>query len=92
MPWPILTKESKMPVISWKKDEFNTNAEVALNQGAGNRARGKVTTPASQGIASLTPVRREKVLAVRQQLAQGTYDLDERLNAVVDRLLSDLTA
>jgi hypothetical protein len=95
MPSPILTKELKMPVVSPKEDELNAiaeNAEVALNQGDGNRARGEITAPALQGIASLPPGRREKVLAVREQLAEGTYDLDERLGAAVDRLLTDLTA
>ena len=89
---PILTKESKM-LISRKKDELNAIAEytgVALDQGGGNTGRGETTAPALQGIASLQPVRKEKVLAVRQQLAEGTYDLDERLNVVVDRLLTDL--
>jgi hypothetical protein len=84
-----------MPVISRKEDELNAiaeYAEVALNQGAGNMVRGEVTAPALQGIASLPPVRSEKVLAVRAQLAEGTYDLDERLNAAVDRLHADLTA
>jgi hypothetical protein len=81
--------------MSWKENESNAiaeSAEVALNQGAGNRARGEIIAPGLQDIASLPPLRRERVLAVRQQLAQGTYDLDERLDIVVDRLLTDLTA
>ena len=95
MPFPLLTEESQMPVKSRKTDELNAIAEsteVALSQGAGNRARAEIRAPALQGVDSLPPIRREKVLAVRAQLAQGTYDLDERLNAVVDRLLTDLTA
>ncbi len=32
-------------------------------------------------------VRKDRILAVRRQLAEGTYDLDERLDAVLDRLL-----
>ena len=31
--------------------------------------------------------RKDRILAVRRQLAEGTYDLDERLDAVLDRLL-----
>jgi anti-sigma28 factor (negative regulator of flagellin synthesis) len=91
---PLLTKESKMPVISREKDELNAiaeNAEVALNQVAGNRARGELTGPALQNISSLPSGREEKVLAVRQQLDEGTYDLDERETAVLDRLLENLT-
>jgi hypothetical protein len=53
------------------------------------------TTPIGQvlkKIASLPEVRREKVLNVRQQLTNGGYDLSERLNLVVDKVLEDLTA
>ena len=84
-----------MPAKSREKDDLNAVAEYAesaLDKGAGNMARGEITAPTLQGISSLPPVRKEKVLAVRQQLAEGTYDLDERLNAVVDRLLTDLAA
>jgi hypothetical protein len=43
-----------------------------------------------QQIASLPPARIVKILEVREQLAQGKYDLDERLDAVLDRLLADI--
>ncbi|MCX5635787.1 MAG: hypothetical protein NTW55_08120 [Planctomycetota bacterium] len=43
-------------------------------------------------IASLPEVRREKVLNVRQQLTNGRYDLGERLDFVLDKVLDDLTA
>ncbi|MGB7580959.1 MAG: flagellar biosynthesis anti-sigma factor FlgM [Sedimentisphaerales bacterium] len=46
-------------------------------------------TPAM--IASLSNVRRDKITRVRQQLERGTYDLDERLDAVLDRILMDIT-
>ena len=35
-------------------------------------------------------VRKDKVLAIRLQLAQGTYDLDGRLDALLERLLAIL--
>ncbi|MHC4290967.1 MAG: hypothetical protein ACYTEU_05685 [Planctomycetota bacterium] len=38
-----------------------------------------------------TRFRREKVRVIRQQLAEGIYDLDEHLNAVVDSLHAVLT-
>lgn len=53
------------------------------------------TTPIGQvlkKIASLPEVRREKVLNVRRQLTNGRYDLGERLDFVLDKVLEDLTA
>lgn len=38
----------------------------------------------------IPPMRMEKVLAIRQQLAEGRYDLDKGLDVVVDRLLKAL--
>jgi len=45
-----------------------------------------------QRIASLPEVRQQKVLDVRQRLTDGQYDLDERLDSAIDRVLEDLTA
>ena len=41
-------------------------------------------------IASLPEVRREKVLRLRRQITAGRYDLTERLDDVVDKVLEDL--
>ena len=52
------------------------------------------TTPIGQvlrKIASLPEVRREKVLDVRRQLTEGKYDLDERLDVALDKVLAYLT-
>jgi anti-sigma28 factor (negative regulator of flagellin synthesis) len=35
-------------------------------------------------------VRKEKVRAIRHRLAEGTYDLDEHLNTIVDSLFAAL--
>jgi len=43
-------------------------------------------------IHSLPPARKKKIFKVRQQLAEGTYDIDERLNVALDRLLEELVA
>jgi len=51
------------------------------------------TTPIGQvlkKIASLPEVRRSKVLDVRQQLTEGKYDLNERLDIALERVLEDL--
>ncbi|MHC4645768.1 MAG: hypothetical protein ACYTBJ_09695 [Planctomycetota bacterium] len=53
------------------------------------------TTPIGQvlkRIALLPDVRREKVLKVRRQLTQGRYDLSERLDIALDKVLEELTA
>jgi hypothetical protein len=52
------------------------------------------TTPMGQvlkRIASLPEVRKDKVLNVRRQLTDGKYELNERLNIVLDKVLEDLT-
>ena len=41
-------------------------------------------------IASLPEVRREKVLKVRRQLSDGSYDLNDRLNSAIDKVLEDV--
>ena len=43
-------------------------------------------------IASLPEVRKEKVLDLRKQITQGEYDLSERLDLAVDKVLEHLTA
>ena len=43
-------------------------------------------------IASLPEVRQEKVLRVRRQITQGRYDVTERLDMALERVLDDLTA
>lgn len=53
------------------------------------------TTPIGQvlrKIASLPEIRREKVLDVRRQLTEGKYNLDERLDIALDKVLEQLTA
>ncbi len=51
------------------------------------------TTPIGQvlkKIASLPEMRRQKVLKVRRQLTEGTYDLNERLDLTLEKVLDDL--
>jgi hypothetical protein len=68
------------------------NTNISLNWDAGNKARGKIAAPVLQNIRSLPRVSKKKILRVRQQLVEGTYDIDRRLNTVIDRLLEDLVA
>jgi anti-sigma28 factor (negative regulator of flagellin synthesis) len=43
-------------------------------------------------IASLPEARKEKVLQLRRQITEGSYDVKERLDLALDRVLEDLTA
>ena len=52
------------------------------------------TTPIGQvlkRIGDLPDVRQSKVLNVRRRLDEGDYDVDDRLDAAIDRVLEDLT-
>jgi anti-sigma28 factor (negative regulator of flagellin synthesis) len=42
-------------------------------------------------IASLPPNRQGKVLGIRRQIADGTYEVADRLGKVIDRVLESLT-
>jgi negative regulator of flagellin synthesis FlgM len=42
-------------------------------------------------IASLPEVRQEKILNLRRQLTEGKYNLNERLDDVLDKVLEELT-
>jgi hypothetical protein len=83
-----------MSVLSRQTDESAAiveNTENPLSEGAGNKAREEIKAPALQGIAPLLLVRRKKILTIRKRLAEGRYDLNEGENAILDRLLEDLT-
>ncbi len=43
-------------------------------------------------IASLPEMRREKILTVRRQITEGKYDVKQRLDLALDKVLEDLTA
>ena len=84
-----------MSVLSQQNTEsavIAENIDISSNCCAGNKAQGRITAPALQNIRSLPRVRKKKILEVRRQLAEGTYDIDKRLNTVLDRLLEDLVA
>jgi len=43
-------------------------------------------------IAALPEVRQQKVLHLRRQITEGNYDLTERLEVALDKVLEDLIA
>jgi anti-sigma28 factor (negative regulator of flagellin synthesis) len=53
------------------------------------------TTPPEEvlkRITSLPPNRQGKVLDIRRQIADGTYEVADRLDTVIDRVLEAITA
>ena len=43
-------------------------------------------------VATVPEIRRGKVLNIRRQIAQGTYNVEDRLERATDRVLEDLSA
>lgn len=43
-------------------------------------------------IAFLPRTRRDKVLDIRRQIAEGTYDVADRMDRAIDRVLEEITA
>jgi hypothetical protein len=88
-----LTKGPKMSVLTLCRDGSTAIGESitsTIADGIGDKMRPQITPSMLQYIAWLPQARRNKILEVRKQLARGTYDLDERLDAVLDRLLADI--
>jgi anti-sigma28 factor (negative regulator of flagellin synthesis) len=42
-------------------------------------------------IASLPEVRQKKVLALRRQITEGSYELNERLDIALEKVLSEIS-
>jgi len=91
---PLMGKESEMSVLSRQKDREAVIVErtkIPWSEGGRNKARGRVTVLGMQNIPPLRRVHKIKVFMVRRQLAEGRYDLDERLDSAVDRLIETVT-
>lgn len=90
----LLFKESKMSVLGRQKDESAAiveNTDIPWSEGTGNKDQERMTAPTLQNNPSLPQIREKKVFAIKLQLAKNTYDLDKRLDAVLERLLVAVT-
>jgi|GEM_PF-1758167 hypothetical protein len=88
-----LTKGPPMLVLTECRDVATIsgeNTESTMAETFGSGIRPQITPPMLRKIALLPPARIVKILEVREKLAWGTYDLDERLDAVLGRLLADI--
>ncbi len=88
---PLMRKESKMSVLSQQKSGASVigkSTRTLLSRRADSSTRAGVTAPGMHNIPSLLRVHKIKVRRVRQQLVEGRYDFDERLDAAVDRLIA----
>lgn len=68
------------------------NKGHSLHWGVGIKARRPVTATVMHFLGMLPRNRREKVQGIRRQIAEGTYDLDKRLDSALDRLLQDIVS
>ncbi len=82
----VLSRQKEGTAVSVK------GTKIPLSKRADDKTRGRLIPPRMQNIPSLLRVHKMKVLAVRQQLAEGRYDLDNRLDAVVENLLVAVTS
>lgn len=83
-----------MSILSRQKEESAAiveNTDIPLNEGTGNKDQERMTAPTLQNNPSLPQIHEKKVFAIKQQLAESTYELDNRLDAVLERLLVAVT-
>lgn len=75
---------------NYSDDELSCDRDLTMEQileNINNTPIGQVL----KKIAILPEVRKEKVLNVRQKLNTGEYDLNNRLDITIDKVLEDLT-
>ena len=66
---------------------FHLLVSSYANSGAGS----KTARPRKfLGVTLRRPIRSAKVLRIKRQLKNGSYDLDERLDAVLENILKDI--
>ena len=88
-----LTKEPPMPVLTECENVAaisGQNTESTIAEASGDRTRPQITPPMLQRVISMPPARIVKILEIRERLALGVYDIDKRMDAVLDRLLADI--
>ncbi|MGD0077725.1 MAG: hypothetical protein ABSB91_03750 [Sedimentisphaerales bacterium] len=76
-----------MSILTLRMDGSLAVAEsitTAIADAFGDNIRPEITPP------MIANARIKKIIRLRQQLANGTYDLDERLDAVLERILMDI--
>jgi len=78
-----------MTVLNTELSVIAENTDVSWNCGAGNKASGRITAPE---FCSLPSVNKKKIFEIRQQLIEGKYDIDKRLDIALDRLLENIIA
>ena len=71
---------------------FNDENEDALMEEILANINGTPLGQVLKRMAALPEVRKGKVLRLRQQITDGSYEEDEHLEAALDRVLEDLTA
>ena len=79
--------------LSQQKDEataISDNIEVFLDWSFYDKPQGGATAPSLPKHLLLPLFREQKILKIRQQLAEGTYDFDGRFDIALDRFLEDL--
>ncbi len=75
----ILERDGTMGVICDASDSFDDPF--------GDNYHPQVTPPMVQEVVLPHRIRNVKVLKIREQLADGTYDIDEKLDAVLEDIL-----
>jgi hypothetical protein len=78
-----------MTVLTLCRDGSITVGESILESIAdaiGDNLRPAITPP----MVAMREVRREKISRIREEIDNGTYGLDERLDAVLERILMDI--
>jgi hypothetical protein len=93
LPAPNL-KDFRMLVFAKEEDNatmVERSIETPMDDVRGKKMQPGTIHGVQKGVGSPSPeICEEKVLHIRQQLGEGKYDFDKRLNIIFDKLLDEL--
>ncbi len=91
MELPLTDRRKPQEAGNNQERDASPNGDASMERTLGNM-NGTPQEEVLKRIAFLPRTRRDKVLDIRRQIAEGTYEVADRMDRAIDRVLEAITA